>query len=103
MKSKYVSEKLLDGQTLKVRAIGDGVKSSTSEWSNTVTYEKPKHECVFSDEYQSDDEYHWKECSCGEIDKKEAHSGGSATTTKQAKCEVCGALYGELKLSGKSM
>lgn len=33
--------KLNDGQTFKIRAIGDGVNYSNSEWSNVVTYIKP--------------------------------------------------------------
>lgn len=32
------TKKLPEGATLKVRAIGDGVKYLTSDWSNTVTY-----------------------------------------------------------------
>ena len=34
-----VTQKVLtDGQTVKVRAIGDGIKYATSEWSNSVKY-----------------------------------------------------------------
>ncbi|MBO7177613.1 MAG: hypothetical protein J6V69_00760, partial [Clostridia bacterium] len=32
------TKKLPEGATLKVRAMGDGVKYLTSDWSNTVTY-----------------------------------------------------------------
>ena len=32
------TKKLPEGATLKVRAIGDGIKYLTSDWSNTVTY-----------------------------------------------------------------
>lgn len=39
---------------------------------------------------------HWFECVCGKTDGKEAHKGGTATTTAQAKCEVCEQAYGEL-------
>ena len=35
------SKKLSDGQTLKVRAIGDGTNYLDSNWSNEVTYTKP--------------------------------------------------------------
>lgn len=35
------NRKLNDGQTLKIKAIGDDVNYSNSEWSNVVTYIKP--------------------------------------------------------------
>ncbi len=41
VENTVTSKTLLDGQSLKVRAIGDGVNYSTSDWSNTVTYSKP--------------------------------------------------------------
>lgn len=52
------------------------------------------HECSFSDVWESDDTYHWHECSCGKIDEKVEHSGGVATTTEQAICSVCNEYYG---------
>lgn len=45
-------------------------------------------------EYNSD--AHWQWCVCGEIMDSGAHSGGTATATEYAKCDVCGAEYGEL-------
>ena len=51
----------------------------------------------FSKEWTSDGENHWHKCSrCDAIDGKAAHSGGEATCSAKAKCEVCGAEYGEL-------
>lgn len=48
--------------------------------------------------YKTDGKYHWKECEvCGQETEKEAHKGGTATTTKKAVCDVCGAAYGDLK------
>lgn len=41
VENTVTSKTLLDGQSLKVRAIGDGVNYLTSDWSNTVTYAKP--------------------------------------------------------------
>lgn len=35
------SRKLTDGQTFKIRAIGDGTNYTNSDWSNSVTYTKP--------------------------------------------------------------
>ena len=54
------------------------------------------HVCEFSDEWKSDGLRHWHECSCGEFDRKTVHSGGTATTTEQAICSVCGTRYGSL-------
>ena len=38
VENTFASKDLTDGQTLKVRAVGDGVNYSTSDWSNLVTY-----------------------------------------------------------------
>ncbi len=35
------SQKLADGQSVKVRALGDGVNTANSDWSNTVLYTAP--------------------------------------------------------------
>lgn len=48
-----------------------------------------------------DDVQHWYECKwCADVDStsKENHYGGTATTTEQAKCTVCGQEYGELMI-----
>lgn len=53
---------------------------------------------TYGDTYKTDGKYHWKECEvCGQETEKEAHKGGTATTTKKAVCDVCGAAYGDLK------
>ena len=45
-----------------------------------------------------DENDHWMKCSrCDAIDAKAAHSGGAASCTEKAKCEVCGQEYGDLK------
>ena len=41
VENSITSKTLTDGQTLKVRAIGDGSNFSTSDWSNSVTYTAP--------------------------------------------------------------
>lgn len=49
--------------------------------------------------WSTDENYHWKECQtvgCGNIIDKAAHSGGEATCTKRAVCEVCGVEYGNV-------
>ena len=57
------------------------------------------HEHKYSEELTSDTEGHWYPSICGHDVKKDyaAHTGGEATTTTQAQCEVCGAFYGALK------
>ena len=45
----------------------------------------------------SDDEYHWKECECGEVLSKSLHYGGTATVTEKAICSECNQPYGSLK------
>ena len=46
---------------------------------------------------QHDADGHWYKCAtCDATEGKEAHSGGTATCTEKAKCEVCGEEYGEL-------
>ena len=46
---------------------------------------------------QSDATDHWYKCAnCDATTEKEAHSGGTASCTAKAKCEVCNAEYGEL-------
>lgn len=47
--------------------------------------------------WSTDENYHWKECQtvgCGNIIDKAEHTGGEATCTKKAICEVCGVEYG---------
>ena len=45
IENSVTSKKLSDGQTFKIRAIGDGTNYTNSEWSNSVTYERqiPKY------------------------------------------------------------
>lgn len=43
------------------------------------------------------DTEHWQVCTrCNKAFNKAAHNGGTATCQEKAKCEVCGAAYGEL-------
>ena len=41
IENSVTSRKLADGQTFKIRAIGDGTNYTNSDWSNSVIYEKP--------------------------------------------------------------
>ena len=50
-----------------------------------------------STDWTKDETNHWHECACGDKADSAAHSGGEATETEKAVCEVCGQSYGELK------
>lgn len=41
VENSVTSKKLTDGQTFKIRAIGDGTNYTNSDWSNSVTYVSP--------------------------------------------------------------
>ena len=41
IENTVASRKLTNGQTFKIRAIGDGTNYTNSDWSNSVTYVKP--------------------------------------------------------------
>ncbi len=52
---------------------------------------------AYSTEWSHDEANHWHACTregCTEVAKKTAHSGGTATTTSQAVCDVCNRPYG---------
>lgn len=40
IENSVTSRKLIDGQSFKIRAVGDGTKYTNSDWSNSVTYVK---------------------------------------------------------------
>ena len=42
LENSVTTKKLNDGETLKVRAVGDGTNYTTSDWSNSVTYTAPE-------------------------------------------------------------
>ena len=68
-------------------------ESGTEEIQKEKTVvEETGHE--FGDAYKSDNDGHWKECSCGAREEESAHVGGTATCYEKAVCEVCGVEYG---------
>ena len=67
--------------------------SGTSGSSHDSESSSVTHEHAFS-ELQKDADGHWYKCECGEEQEKTAHSGGEATCTEKAECEVCGQEYG---------
>ena len=52
----------------------------------------------FSGAWVTDEQAHWHTCAyddCNETDEKIPHSGGTATATQKAACEICGEGYGD--------
>ena len=43
IENSVTSKKLSDGETFKIRAIGDGINYTTSGWSDVVTYNEPEN------------------------------------------------------------
>lgn len=85
----------------KVTAVGEGTATITVTTEDggftaicTVTV---PHEHTYGTEWKSDGTKHWHECTAGDGAKKDEaeHSGGTATCKELAKCDVCGASYGE--------
>ena len=61
-----------------------------------VTQGEPQHE--YNKSYSYDENGHWIECSaCGDKKSEGNHTGGVATTTAKAVCDVCNQPYGEEK------
>lgn len=58
-----------------------------------------EHTCVAQDEWKHDANGHWKLCECGAEVDRAAHTGGTATCTEKAVCDVCGEEYGEINAS----
>lgn len=63
--------------------------------SEAVKVTIDEHICAAQGEWQHDESGHWKLCSCGVEVDREDHSGGEATCTAPAICEVCEKPYGE--------
>lgn len=57
------------------------------------------HTCAAQGDWQHDANEHWKLCACGAEVDRAAHTGGTATCTEKAVCDVCGEEYGELNAS----
>lgn len=58
-------------------------------------YTKDREAHDFADEYQHDENSHWKLCKCGAESVHEAHTGGTATCTSRKICEICESKYGD--------
>ena len=63
--------------------------------SEVATVTIGAHTCAAQGDWQHDENGHWKLCACGAEVDRAAHTGGEATCTALAICEVCGQSYGE--------
>ena len=55
VENSITSKTLTDGQTFKIRAVGDGISYSTSDWSNSVTYIEVTTDDTTTDDTTTDD------------------------------------------------
>lgn len=78
---------------VRVRANGTVLSSEVA----TVTI--GAHTCAAQGDWQHDANEHWKLCACGAEVDRAAHTGGTATCTEKAVCDICGEEYGELNAS----
>lgn len=81
----------LTNGTYEVRVKADGTVLA----SNAATVTIGAHTCVAQGDWQYDGTSHWKLCTCGAKVEEAAHTGGTATCTASAVCEVCSQPYGE--------
>ena len=77
--------------TITIHAAQTDVYAAAETSYNLVVSHK------YSDTFKTDGKTHWKECACGERTEMGNHSGGTATCTEKATCEICGEKYGDLK------
>lgn len=86
----------------EVTGLGNGTYEVRVKANRAVLASAPatvtigEHTCVAQEGWKSDGNYHWKECECGTELEKTAHSGGKATCTASAVCDVCGQPYGSV-------
>lgn len=98
---KLVLEVVQDGKKVAIHTTHTGgtatcTKKAVCDFCGEEYGDLADH--TYGDTYESDGTYHWKKCQvCDATTEKEAHKGGTATTTKKAVCDVCGAEYGDLK------
>ena len=73
--------------------------TDTTEWICTETEHTQKYKCCGAVTVQTE-AHEWENGVCAECGYICAHSGGKATCTERAKCEICGEYYGELDPAG---
>ena len=76
---------------------GDAYKINEDASVLTIEKNSANHTGAPGSEWLSDSANHWQEYTCCHARANEAaHSGGAATCTAQAVCQVCGKAYGPL-------
>ena len=82
----------------------DELSTYTATFTNAAFAAQTKQDIVTANKFahnftvpQHDETQHWNKCAwCDTTDAKIKHTGGKATCTEQAVCEVCHSTYGEL-------
>lgn len=79
------------------KSVKDGVYDIVSDTELILAINPANHTGAPDSKWLSDSENHWQEYTCCHARANEAaHSGGAATCTAQAVCQVCGKAYGSL-------
>ena len=79
------------------KSVTDGVYDIVSDTELILAINPVNHTGAPDSKWHSDSANHWQEYTCCHARANEAaHSGGAATCTAQAVCQVCGKAYGPL-------
>ena len=81
--------------TYEVRVKANGTALASAAATITIG----EHTCAAQGDWQHDANGHWKLCACGAKVDNAAHTGGEATCTEKAVCDICGEEYGEIDAS----
>ena len=77
------------------KSVTDGVYDIVSDTELILAINPANHTGAPDSKWHSDSANHWQEYTCCHARANEAaHSGGAATCTAQAVCQVCGRAYG---------
>ena len=77
------------------KSVTDGVYDIVSDMELILAINPANHTGAPDSKWHSDSANHWQEYTCCHARANEAaHSGGAATCTAQAVCQVCGRAYG---------
>ena len=69
--------------------------SGTLDWNNTETTHEQKWSCC-EVVVVAEEDHEWENGVCTECGYACAHTGGTATCTAKAVCDICGAKYGDV-------
>ena len=79
----------------KYGAVDPDNHTDITEWIQTETKHTQKYKCCGAVTVAEED-HEWENGVCTECHYACAHSGGTATCTERAICDVCGGAYGDL-------